>query len=76
MRILNSLCILEGSLILLQFLMLVHSTDWQHIVTLVLLMFANYLLLFKLFKDKVILGRIYHPSPEDEALMQQKHEFN
>ncbi|KAK5985741.1 hypothetical protein GCK32_009559, partial [Trichostrongylus colubriformis] len=40
------------ALIVTQFWMLVLTTDWQHIVTIVLLMFANYLLLAKLFKDK------------------------
>lgn len=47
------------------------TTDWQHIVTLVLLMFANYLLLGKLFKDKVVIGRIYNPSGEDIKLFNQ-----
>ncbi|CAJ0583821.1 unnamed protein product, partial [Mesorhabditis spiculigera] len=67
----NYLCIFEGILIAVQFWMLVLTTEWQHICTLVLLMFANYLLLGKLFKDKVFLGRIYDPSPEDKALMDQ-----
>ncbi|VDO41844.1 unnamed protein product, partial [Haemonchus placei] len=71
--LINGMCIFEGALIVSQFWMLVLTTDWQHIVTLVLLMFANYLLLAKLFKDKVILGRIYEPSPEDLALIQQIH---
>ena len=52
-KMINALCLFEGLLILAQFWMLVLTTDWQHIVTLVLLMFANYLLLAKLFKDKV-----------------------
>lgn len=51
--LINGICIFEGALIVTQFWMLVLTTDWQHIVTLVLLMFANYLLLAKLFKDKV-----------------------
>ncbi|VDN25187.1 unnamed protein product [Cylicostephanus goldi] len=51
--LINGMCIFEGALIVAQFWMLVLTTDWQHIVTLVLLMFANYLLLAKLFKDKV-----------------------
>ncbi|KAK6015489.1 hypothetical protein OSTOST_19086 [Ostertagia ostertagi] len=50
--LINGMCIFEGALIVTQFWMLVLTTDWQHIVTLVLLMFANYLLLAKLFKDK------------------------
>uniref|UniRef100_A0A158P777 Transmembrane protein 39A n=1 Tax=Angiostrongylus cantonensis TaxID=6313 RepID=A0A158P777_ANGCA len=51
--IINGMCIFEGALIVTQFWMLVLTIDWQHIVTLVLLMFANYLLLAKLFKDRV-----------------------
>ena len=47
------------------------TSDWQHIVTLVLLMFANYLLLGKLFKDRVVVGRIYNPSGEDVDLWKQ-----
>ncbi|ETN78864.1 hypothetical protein NECAME_02728 [Necator americanus] len=74
--LINGMCIFEGALIVAQFWMLVLTTDWQHIVTLVLLMFANYLLLAKLFKDKVILGRIYEPSPEDLALIQQIQQEN
>ncbi|KHJ47505.1 hypothetical protein D918_02365 [Trichuris suis] len=58
-RVMNFLCLVSASLIVAQFLMLVHSIEWQHIVSLVLLMFANYVLLFKIFKDKVILGRIH-----------------
>ncbi|KRY72700.1 Transmembrane protein 39A, partial [Trichinella pseudospiralis] len=62
LRVINILCLASGFLILSQFLLLVHSTEWQHVLTLVLLMFANYVLLFKVFKDKIILGRIYYPS--------------
>ncbi len=69
LTLINSMCLFEALLIVLQFWMLVLTTDWQHIVTLVLLLFANYLLLAKVFKDKVIIGRIYRPSPEDMLLM-------
>uniref|UniRef100_A0A915JQ67 Transmembrane protein 39B n=1 Tax=Romanomermis culicivorax TaxID=13658 RepID=A0A915JQ67_ROMCU len=65
MLIVNGMCGIQACLIFCQFLMLVHSTEWQHIITLALLMFANYLLLFKLFKDKIIMGRIYHPNFEE-----------
>uniref|UniRef100_A0A914V2U9 Transmembrane protein 39A n=1 Tax=Plectus sambesii TaxID=2011161 RepID=A0A914V2U9_9BILA len=69
LTIIHGMCLFQCFLIVAQFLMLIHTVDWQHIVTLVLLLFANYLLLAKVFKDKIIIGRIYHPSPEDEALM-------
>ncbi|CDW56560.1 Transmembrane protein 39A [Trichuris trichiura] len=61
--------LIAASLIVAQFLMLVHSIEWQHIVSLVLLMFANYVLLFKIFKDKIILGRIHCGS--NRLLMQK-----
>ncbi|VDM40740.1 unnamed protein product [Toxocara canis] len=69
--LINAMCLFEVALIAAQFWMLVLTTDWQHIVTLVLLMFANYLLLAKVFKDRVVIGRIYNPSPEDLQLIKQ-----
>ncbi|TKR93980.1 hypothetical protein L596_008338 [Steinernema carpocapsae] len=65
------LCCFQLGLIVFQFWLLVLTTDWQHIVTLVLLMFANYLLLAKVFKDRVVINRIYRPSPEDLQLIDQ-----
>lgn len=65
-HVLNGLCVLDALLIAVQFLMLVHSQEWQHIVTLVLLMLANYYMLFQMFKNKVILARIYNPNAEDD----------
>ncbi|ULU09869.1 hypothetical protein L3Y34_014322 [Caenorhabditis briggsae] len=72
--LINTMCTFEFALIFIQFWMLVLTNDWQHIVTFVLLMFANYLLFAKLFKDKIILGRIYEPSQEDLLLMHQLHQ--
>lgn len=72
--LINAMCTFEFVLIFIQFWMLVLTNDWQHIVTFVLLMFANYLLFAKLFKDKIILGRIYEPSQEDLMLMHQLHQ--
>ncbi|KAH7695512.1 hypothetical protein AAVH_37429 [Aphelenchoides avenae] len=65
------ICVFQALLVGSQFWLLVLTTDWQHIVTLVLLMFANYLLLAKMFKDRVVIGRIFHPSPEDIQLVRQ-----
>ncbi|CCD67315.1 uncharacterized protein CELE_D1007.5 [Caenorhabditis elegans] len=70
-NLINIMCSFEFLLIFIQFWMLVLTNDWQHIVTFVLLMFANYLLFAKLFKDKIILSRIYEPSQEDLLLMHQ-----
>ncbi|KAI6181576.1 hypothetical protein M3Y98_00843700 [Aphelenchoides besseyi] len=52
-------CIVQLVLIVWQFHELVMSTDWQHIFTLVMLMFANYVLIGKYFKDYVIFSYIY-----------------
>ncbi|KAE9552792.1 hypothetical protein FO519_004009 [Halicephalobus sp. NKZ332] len=70
-RFVTFLCLFEFTLIVFQFSLLIMTSDWQHIVTLVLLMFANYLLLGKLFKDRVVVGRIYNPSGEDVDLWKQ-----
>uniref|UniRef100_A0AC34RCW2 Transmembrane protein n=2 Tax=Panagrolaimus sp. JU765 TaxID=591449 RepID=A0AC34RCW2_9BILA len=70
-KFVTGLCIFEFIIILFQFLFLILASDWQHIVTLVLLMFANYLLLGKIFKDRVVIGRIYNPSGEDVDLWKQ-----
>jgi len=57
-----------------EFWLLLLTSDWQQIVTLVLLMFANYLLLAKMFKDRVVIGRIYKPSSEDLQLIKRLQE--
>ncbi|CAB3408647.1 unnamed protein product [Caenorhabditis bovis] len=74
LTLINWMCMFEFSLIFIQFWMLVLTNDWQHIVTFVLLMFANYMLFAKLFKDRIILGRIYEPSQEDLLLVRQLQE--
>uniref|UniRef100_A0A1I8F0S9 Transmembrane protein 39A n=1 Tax=Wuchereria bancrofti TaxID=6293 RepID=A0A1I8F0S9_WUCBA len=71
----STMVIFQVILIAIQFWMLILTTDWQHIVTLVLLIFANYLLLAKTFKDRVIIGRIYKPSPEDLQLIKQMQQY-
>lgn len=39
-------------------------------------MFANYLLLAKVFKDRVLIGRIYTPNSEDLQLIRQIQDDN
>lgn len=70
-QLVNYVLIFQFFLLGFQFWALILSTDWQKIVTLVLLMFANYLLLAKVFKDRVIIGRIYKPSNDDQYLISQ-----
>uniref|UniRef100_A0A0K0F7Y3 Transmembrane protein 39A (inferred by orthology to a human protein) n=2 Tax=Strongyloides TaxID=6247 RepID=A0A0K0F7Y3_STRVS len=67
----NILIFYQAFLIAFQFWMLCLTIDWQHIVTLVLLMFANFLLLAKFFKDRVVLGRIHNPTFEDMKLISE-----
>jgi Putative transmembrane protein len=62
------MCAFQAGVIGVQFWMLILTNDWQHTATLVLLMFANYMILAKIFKDRVIIGRIYRPSLEDQQL--------
>uniref|UniRef100_A0A183BK23 Transmembrane protein n=1 Tax=Globodera pallida TaxID=36090 RepID=A0A183BK23_GLOPA len=68
------MCIFQCALVAFEFWLLLLTNDWQQIVTLVLLMFANYLLLAKMFKDRVIIDRIYKPSEEDLQLIKQLQE--
>ncbi|VDK75908.1 unnamed protein product [Onchocerca ochengi] len=73
--LIGTMAVFQVVLIAIQFWLLILTTDWQHIVTLVLLIFANYLLLAKTFKDRVIIGRIYKPSPEDLQLIRQLQQY-
>jgi len=73
-RLVTNLCLFQAALVAFQFWLLLLTSDWQQIVTLVLLMFANYLLLAKMFKDRVVIGRIYNPSSEDLQLIKQLRE--
>nr|CAD2182292.1 unnamed protein product [Meloidogyne enterolobii]CAD2203587.1 unnamed protein product [Meloidogyne enterolobii] len=73
-KLVTYLCISQSSMVAFEFWLLLLTSDWQQIVTLVLLMFANYLLLAKMFKDRVVIGRIYKPSSEDLQLIKRLQE--
>ncbi|KAF7635621.1 hypothetical protein Mgra_00005009 [Meloidogyne graminicola] len=73
-KLVTYLCISQGLMVAFEFWLLLLTSDWQQIVTLVLLMFANYLLLAKMFKDRVVIGRIYKPSSEDLQLIKRLQE--
>jgi len=73
-QLVTYLCIFQAALVAFEFWLLLLTSDWQQIVTLVLLMFANYLLLAKMFKDRIIIGRIYNPSEEDLQMIKQLKE--
>ncbi|KAL1131675.1 hypothetical protein AAG570_011288 [Ranatra chinensis] len=66
--LLSSLVGLQLSLVLLQIVILVRSSEWYQVVSLTLLLFANYYTLFKLARDYLICWKIY----KAEALIQDK----
>ncbi|KAK0425716.1 hypothetical protein QR680_009337 [Steinernema hermaphroditum] len=70
-RLPTFLCCFQLALIAFQFWLLLLTTDFIQIATLVLLAFTNYLLLAKAFKDRVVISRIYRPSAEDLQLIEQ-----
>lgn len=76
MALVSYVCVFQCALVAFEFWLLLLTNDWQQIVTLVLLMFTNYLLLAKMFKDRVVIGRIYNPSDEDLQLIKQLQEQN
>ncbi|CAD5212611.1 unnamed protein product [Bursaphelenchus okinawaensis] len=61
-------CYAQGILIAIQFHNLVMATDWQHICTLVMLMFANYVCFFVYFREYIVVRYIYaddRKAPDD-----------
>ncbi|CAD5218047.1 unnamed protein product [Bursaphelenchus xylophilus] len=61
-------CYVQGMLIAIQFHNLVMATDWQHICTLVMLMFANYVCFFVYFREYIVVRYIYsdeRKAPDD-----------
>uniref|UniRef100_A0A0N5AI79 Transmembrane protein n=1 Tax=Syphacia muris TaxID=451379 RepID=A0A0N5AI79_9BILA len=69
LTIVTSMCILQAAFIFVQFVLVLHSIEWQHIITLVLPMCANYTVLYKVLKDRIIISRIYNPSRENLELI-------
>ncbi|XP_040195027.1 transmembrane protein 39A isoform X2 [Rana temporaria] len=62
LRLLNALVVMEGSLVLYQLYSLLRSEKWNHTLSMALIMFCNYYVLFKLLRDRIVLGRAYtHP---------------
>lgn len=68
-RLMSYACVAQLALILVQFHNLVMATDWQHIFTLVMLMFANYVYFFRYLKEHVVVSHVYADSrrqPDDK----------
>ena len=60
LRLPTTLCLMEGFIIFTQLLqMIVSFTEWNQLITTAMILFANYLLLFKFVKERVIIGRCY-----------------
>ena len=59
LRVTNWLTVLTGALIAYQFVLLVQATEWSHVLSLALLLFSNYYMLFKLMRDRFVLLRAY-----------------
>ncbi|XP_077570173.1 transmembrane protein 39A [Stigmatopora nigra] len=72
LRILNLLIWIESSVVLYQLYSLLLSERWNHTLSLGLILFCNYYVLFKLLRDRIVLGKAYsYPPPENLALKPQ-----
>lgn len=59
LRILNLLIGIESSVVLYQLYSLLRSERWNHTLSLGLILFCNYYVLFKLLRDRIVLGKAY-----------------
>ncbi|PSN42547.1 hypothetical protein C0J52_03827 [Blattella germanica] len=66
--LLCSLLGLQLSLVIMQIVILVRSSEWYHVVSLALLLFANYYTLFKLSRDYLVCWKVY----KAEQMIQDK----
>eukprot|EP00106_Octopus_bimaculoides_P000188 XP_014767630.1 PREDICTED: transmembrane protein 39A-B-like [Octopus bimaculoides] len=64
LRITNYLLFLSFTLVIYQFVRLLLCTEWNHIVSLALMLFCCDYTLFKLFRDRVILTSTYKDEEE------------
>ncbi|XP_064817991.1 transmembrane protein 39A-like [Oncorhynchus masou masou] len=59
LRILNLLIWIESSVVLYQLYSLLRSDSWNHTLSLGLILFCNYYVLFKMLRDRIVLGKAY-----------------
>uniref|UniRef100_H3CVS3 Transmembrane protein 39A n=1 Tax=Tetraodon nigroviridis TaxID=99883 RepID=H3CVS3_TETNG len=59
LRILNLLIWIESSVVLYQLYSLLRSERWNHTLSLGLILCCNYYVLFKLLRDRIVLGKAY-----------------
>uniref|UniRef100_A0A8C6T9G9 Transmembrane protein 39A n=1 Tax=Neogobius melanostomus TaxID=47308 RepID=A0A8C6T9G9_9GOBI len=72
LRILNLLIWIESSVVLYQLYSLLRSERWNHTLSLGLILSCNYYVLFKLLRDRIVLGKAYSfplpPAASDSSL--------
>ncbi|XP_034267064.1 transmembrane protein 39A isoform X1 [Pantherophis guttatus] len=59
LRLLNLLILIEGSVVCYQLYSLLRSEKWNHTLSMALILFCNYYVLFKLLRDRIVLGKAY-----------------
>ncbi|XP_051558033.1 transmembrane protein 39A isoform X1 [Myxocyprinus asiaticus] len=59
LRMLNLLIGIESSVVVYQLYSLLRSERWNHTLSLGLILFCNYYVLFKLLRDRIVLGKAY-----------------
>jgi len=59
LRVITTMLLLTSVLVLYQFYVLAQATEWSHILSISILLFSNYYTLFKLTRDRIVLGRAY-----------------
>lgn len=62
LRVTNLVLGVAAALVSYQFLLLIQASQWNHILTLAFLLFSNYYVLFKLARDRCLLGKVYKDS--------------
>ncbi|XP_067120413.1 transmembrane protein 39A [Centruroides vittatus] len=60
MGALSSLLGLQITLVGIQLVVLIRSYEWNHIISIALLLLLNFLTLFKIARQYLVLGKIYH----------------
>ena len=59
LRVINWLLLITLALVGYQFILLVQAMEWSHMVSLNLVMFCNFYVLYKLLRDRWLLQRSY-----------------
>lgn len=65
LRVLNLFVFLQLGVIATQLYLLIRHSHWHYVISLSLLLFCNYYVLFKLLRNRFILGKVYRPMLND-----------